>query len=112
MDHYLIWFDLKDSGKDLEFSQAVTAFLSGLQDEGRIESFRLTRRKLGFGPNELGEFMLDVQTKNLAQLEEAFDRVARRTGQTEKDHANVWSRVSNFRSGLFRDFPDPQRGQS
>lgn len=69
----------------------------------------MQRRKLGFGPPELGEFHVTIEVADLAQLEAAFDEVVPRTGATEGLHAKVWSQVTNFRSGLWRDFPDPER---
>lgn len=109
MDTYHIWFDLKDSGRDLEACDAIAAFCGHLEEEGAIEAWRLQRRKLGFGPSELGEFHLTMEVRDLAQLDEAFAHIAPRAGETEKRHTNVWARVTNFRSGLWRDFPDPVR---
>jgi len=109
MDHYHIWFDLKDTRQDLIFCQHLTAYLNSLKADGRIAHYRLARRKLGFGPQELGEFHCDIEAANLSQLESAFDVVARRSGELETLHARVFSMVTHFRSGLYRDFPDPQR---
>ena len=110
MDHYHIWFDLNDTRQDLVFCQHLSAYLNSLKADGRIAHFRLARRKLGFGPSELGEFHCDIETDNLAQLDSAFDVVARRSGEIEALHARVFSMVTHFRSALYRDFPDPQRG--
>ena len=109
MDHYLIWFNLRDGHRDLEFVRAVREYLGRLERDGLIAGWELTRRKLGFGPAELGEFMLDIRTKDLPQLEAAFGRVAAREGELERAHAAVYSSVKDFRSALYRDFPDPQR---
>jgi hypothetical protein len=109
MDHYEIWCNLADTHKDLEFARAVDAYLGFLQRDGRIAGYRLKRRKLGFGPPELGEFHLTIDVESLAQLEQAFSVVAARSGELERLHAAVYSRVTDFRSALYRDFPDPQR---
>ena len=109
MNYYEIWFNLRDTHKDLEFARAVDAYLGLLKREGRIADFRLARRKLGFGPPELGEFQITICAENLAQLDSAFDAVARRSGELEKLHAAVYSMVTDFRAGLYRDFPDRQR---
>jgi hypothetical protein len=111
MDHYVIWFNLRDTSRDVAFTKSLAEFLGRLADHGAIEGYALTRRKLGFGPPELGEFMLDVRVRDLAQLEAAFGGVAPRVGAMEKAHAAVWSQVVDFRSGLFRDFPDAVRGK-
>lgn len=109
MDHYLVWCNLKDSHKDLEFAKAVGSYLGHLKEQGKIAGWGLARRKLGFGPAELGEFQIQIDATNMAQLEAAFDVVARRSGETEALHARVYSMVVDFRSALYRDYPDPQR---
>jgi hypothetical protein len=109
MDHYHIWCDLRPGAKDLEFVAAVDAMLGALKQKGFLEGHAIARRKLGFGPSEIGEWHVHVRTRTLAQLEQAFDHVTPRTGEMERLHAAVWSRVVNFRSALYRDFPDPNR---
>lgn len=109
MDSYLIWCNLRAGVKDLEFADALDAYLGHLQKQGLLRSFRLLRRKLGFGPHELGEWLVEIQTEDLAQLDRAFSEVAKREGDTERLHARVWGSVTDFRSGLWRSFPDPQR---
>jgi hypothetical protein len=110
MNHYHIWCNLKDTHKDVEFAQNVRTYLGRLQDAGTIAAYTLSRRKLGFGPAELGEFHIVISANDLAQLESAFDLVAARSGPLEAAHAKVYSMVTDFRSALYRDFPDPQRG--
>ena len=51
-----------------------------------IESWRITRRKLGLAQRELGEFHLMIEVKDLAQLDRAFDHVAERSEPTEGYH--------------------------
>lgn len=109
MNHYEIWFNLKDTHKDLEFTENLKGYLGHLQRLGKIAGFRLTRRKLGFGPPELGEFHASIQTESLAQLDEAFGVAATRSGEVEQLHARVYSAVTDVRFALYRDFPDPER---
>lgn len=112
MNDYHMWFNLKDSRKDSEFCRAVHAYLGYLRHHNRIEGYRITRRKFGFGPPELGEFHVVVQTRDLAQFDSAFSLVATRAGEVERLHAPVYSAVTDFKSALYRDFPDPERGAS
>lgn len=109
MNHYHMWVNLKDSRRDLEFAGAVDAYLGHLKQRGVIESWSLQRRKFGFGPPGLGEFHIVVSTKDLAQLDAAFGVVATRAGEVERLHHPVYSMVTDFVSGLYRDFPDPER---
>lgn len=109
MDRYLIWFDPADSHRDLELASAVHDWLEHLRQASVIEGWSLTRRKLGFGPAELGEFQVEIRVRNLSQLDLAFGQAAARSGPAEDLHRAVYSRVKNFKSALYRDFPDPQR---
>ena len=106
MTYYEIWFNLKDSSKDLEFCERLAAYL-GLMEKGNlIEGYRLKRRKLGFGPPSLGEFNLTIEVNDMAQLEKAFQLAASRGPQVEPLHHEVYSMVKDFTAGLSRDFPD------
>jgi len=109
MDYYEIWCDLAPGVKDLDFSKAVEAFLGHMVTHGKIEGFSIKRRKLGFGPAGLGEWNISIRVKNLTQLDEAFLHAAPRTEPVEALHVEVFSKVVNYKSGLYRDFPDPFR---
>jgi len=111
MNYYHIWCNLIDGTKDLKFCDDVTAYLGMLKGKGLIEGFRIARRKFGFGLPELGEFHIVIETKDLVQLEQAFNLVATRTGEVEQRHHPVYSAVKDFRSALYRDFPDEVRGR-
>ena len=111
MDCYHIWCDLRDSSRDLEFADNLSAWLGMLQDEGSIASWRLTRRKLGFGPAGLGEMHITIETADLAQLDRAFATAASRAGDAEARHSAVFSMVRNAVFSLERDFPDPVRAR-
>ena len=109
MDRYHIWFDLRPGVRDLDLAAAVKSMMEHLKRAGTIEGWELERRKLGFGPKEIGEWHCTVLVRDMTQLEAAFDDITPRTGDMEKLHAAVWSKVANFRSALYRDFPDPNR---
>ncbi|MBV8976681.1 MAG: hypothetical protein JOZ13_04810 [Alphaproteobacteria bacterium] len=109
MNHYHTWFDLKPGTKDAEFARSMARYMGHLKDKGLIEGWRLTRRKLGFGPAELGEFHIVMETKDLAQLDAAFNHVAARREPVESVHFDVNAHVQNLKIALYRDFPDPVR---
>lgn len=109
MDLYHIWFNLKDSHRDLEFCDALENYMGFLRGRDMIAGHRLTRRKLGFGPAELGEFHLVIEVRDLAQLDAAFHMAATRSAPVEAPHAAVYLRVKDVRFALYRDFPDPER---
>jgi hypothetical protein len=109
VDLYHVWCDLKPGVSDITFCERVGAYLGHLQEAGRIEAWRLTRRKLGLAPAGFGEFHLMIGVKDLAQLDAAFQMVAGRREPTEGFHFGVNSLVQNAQFALYRDFPDPVR---
>ena len=109
MDIYDIWFDIKPGIRDVEFSEKLAQYMGHLKEQGLVEGWRLTRRKLGLGLPELGEFHVAIEVKDLAQLEKAFQRVGSRREPTEGFHFGVNSLVTHARFALYRDFPDPFR---
>lgn len=109
MDLYHIWFDLKDGISDRALVDRLGGYLEHLKREGAIERWRLSRRKLGLAPSDLGEFHVVIETRDLAQLDRAFDLAAARAGEVETLHHGVNSLVRNARFALYRDFPDPVR---
>ncbi len=109
MDYYHVWCNIKSGTEDLEFSHNVARYLGYLQKQGTIEGYRLTRRKLGFGPSELGEFHVVIETRDMGQLEQAFQRAATRDHEVEPLHRAVYAMVKDAQFALYRDFPDPGR---
>jgi hypothetical protein len=109
MDVYHVWCNLAPGTDDLRFARDVHAYLSRLREQQRIESFRLTRRKLGLGPREQGEFHIEIEVRDLAQLDQAFREVSTRRDPIESLHAAVNGVARDVCFALYRDFPDPQR---
>jgi len=109
MDLYHVFCDLKPGVGDLAFSEQVALYMGHLTEKNLIESWRLTRRKLGLGAPGLGEFHLIIEVKDLAQLDAAFNLVASRRDPVEGFHHGMNSLVQNAIFALYRDFPDPVR---
>jgi hypothetical protein len=109
VDLYHVWCNLKSGVSDVGFAEDVSRYLGSLRDGGRIRSFRLTRRKLGLGPDDLGEFHIAIEVEGLAQLDDAFREVSARAEPIEELHARVNQVVTDLRFALYRDFPDPHR---
>lgn len=109
MNYYEIWFDLAPGAKDLETCDAVCAWLDAMKDKGMLESYQITRRKFGFGPADLGEFHVSIAYSSLAQLDEGFEYAATRSAEAETLHKEVYTRITNYKSGLYRTFPDAFR---
>ena len=109
MDYYEIWCDLKDSSQDVEFCNAINNYLGYLKAKGLMEGHKIKRRKLGFAPDDWREFNITLEFRDMAQMDEAFNRAASRDAEVEPLHQDVYSRICNAKFGLYRDFPDPVR---
>ena len=111
MQIYHIWFDISRNITDLEFTKALKVFLEKLRAEDLIRDYRITRRTLGLGLPELGEFHVTLESDDMAQLDRAFERMTAREGEMEEAHVNVNRHVENIRFALYRDFPDENRAE-
>jgi hypothetical protein len=109
MDIYNAWFDLKPGVSDMEFFDRLASYMDHLKNGGLMQGWRLTRRKLGLSAAPLGEFHLMMEFSGLAQLDQAFDRVASRREPVESVHFGVNALVENVEFALYRDFPDSMR---
>lgn len=109
MNVYAIWVDLVDGREDMQFAKALHAYMDHFVKLGFVEGYSLERRKLGFGPESLGEFHVRIHTKDLDSLDKAFMEAATRSGEVEGFHSEVFRRVKNFKAGLYRTFPDEVR---
>jgi hypothetical protein len=109
MNIYHIYANLKTGVNDLEFVDAVNNYLSHLRSKGLLESYRITRRKLGLGPKDLLEFHVLVEFQTMDQFDRAFGNVAARSEPIESLHFAVNSKVSEVKFALYRDFPDEER---
>ena len=107
-DIYHIWADKKKGISDIDFVNNMRKFLQHLIDEGKMNSFRITRMKLGFRSiQDLPEWHMMMEFDNMAQLEKAFNRVVPRKGQLEKEHISFNKFVEdNIQHALYRDYPD------
>ena len=113
MDIYHVWVDLAPGVQDVEFADDLGRYLEHLKQRELIAGWRLTRRKLGLGPPGMGEFHIEMEATDLAQLERAFQGVGARSGAIEGFHAAVNQKVAGLTAALYRDFPDAfrERGQ-
>lgn len=109
MNTYEIWVDPAPGVHDLELIEAARAYLELFIARGMMEGYRIRRRKFGFSPPGFGEFNFSLDFRDLAQLDKAFEWAATRGKDIEPLHAALYSRVTNFKSALYRDFPDPVR---
>ena len=108
MDIYHIWANKDGDITDLEFVNNMRGFLQHLQDEGKMESFRITRCKMGFRSiADMPEWHIMMEFKDMGQMDDAFRRVAPLEGELETKHRSFNQFVAgDIQHALFRDFPD------
>ncbi len=111
MNHYHCAIDLKDDAKAVAFAAALDVWMSHLQANGVIQSWHLCRRKLGFGAPIARDFLLQIEVKDLAQLDQAFRFTGTGDEQVERLYTTVHQMVGTVDTSLYRPFPDPERAE-
>ena len=111
MNLYHCMIDLKDDAKALAFAQALERWMDHLKSEGTIRDWRLLRRKLNLASDVHGDFMLEVEANDLAQLDQAFRLTGRRDDEVERLHGQVHAMIGAARFGLYRPYPDEERAE-
>ncbi len=111
MNLYTCQIDLKQEAKALAFSQAVQSWMEHLKASGKINDWRLLRRKLNLASGASRDFLLEIEVDNLEQLDPAF----RMSGSTDEDVSSLYHAVhaligeADF--SLYRPSPDPERSE-
>ena len=111
MNVYHCMIDLKPGAKALVFAHSLDLWLSLLQQEGRIEGWRLMRIKLRLGGDECSDFLLEIEFENMTQLDQAFRILGEHDEEVARLYANVNALIARSDFGLYRPFPDPERAE-
>ena len=108
MDLYTIWADKAGDITDTEWVAGMRKFFDQLVEEGRMENYRITRCKMGFRSiADMPEWMIIMEFRDMAQMDWAFRRVAKKEGELEDAHRSFNQFVAgNIQHALFRDWPD------
>lgn len=107
MDIYHIWADKKSEISDEEWVTNMKSFFDHLKAENRLESYRITRCKMGFRSMDIPEWHIMMEFKNMAQMDSAFNAVAPKKGDLEQKHISFNQFVAdNIQHALYRDWPD------
>jgi hypothetical protein len=108
MDVYTIYADHTEDTDAHTFAKLMDKFLSKMVDMGKMENYRITRMKLGFRSMDLPEFRIDMEFKNMQQLDDAMTGVIRNESNIEDEHVgfNHLVDVKTIQHFLYRDFPD------
>lgn len=111
MNLYHCSVDLKDNAKAVGFAVAVEAWMGHLKSNGVIQSWRLCRRKLGFGAPRARDFLLEIEVEDMTQLDMAFRFTATSDENVERLYTTVHQMVGEVDIALYRPFPDPERAE-
>jgi hypothetical protein len=106
MDIYHVWCDKKGDIKDTVWVKNMQSFLDHLVSENKMISYRITRCKMGFRSMDIPEWHIMMEFTDMAQLENAFKRVAPLEGDLETKHKSFNQFAENLQHAYYRDWPD------
>ena len=92
----------------MEFTTKMRKFLDQMVAMKRMNSYRLTRAKLGFRSMNLPEFHIMMEFDNMQQLDDAMTSVIRNEKNIEESHVgfNQLVDAETIQHFLYRDYPD------
>ena len=104
---YTIYADHKDNITAQEFVSKMRLFLDKLVDHKKMNTYRITRMKLGFRSMDLPEFRIDMEFDTMQALDDAMT-VTIADKDVDKVHVgfNQYVDVDTIQHFLYRDFPD------
>jgi len=111
MNLYHIMIDLKDDARALVFAKALDDWLGYLRAQEMIGDWRLLRRKLNLASDKARDFLLEIEVKRLAQLDDAFRHVSRHSDDVERLYGQVHQMIARADFSLYRPFPDAERAE-
>ena len=107
-DIYHIFADHNADVNAMEFTTKMRKFLDQMVAMKRMNSYRLTRAKLGFRSMNLPEFHIMMEFDNMQQLDDAMTSVIRNEKNIEESHVgfNQLVDAETIQHFLYRDYPD------
>ena len=102
MNIYTIYADCE--GNPHVFVTNMRKFLDSLP---ALQTYRITRCKLGFRSMDLPEFRIDMEFRTMQELDDAMTHVVQNVDDIESKHVAFNSMVKeNIQHFLYRDWPD------
>ena len=102
MNIYTIYADCE--GNPHVFVTNMRKFLDSLPT---LQTYRITRCKLGFRSMDLPEFRIDMEFRTMQDLDDAMTHVVQNVDDIESKHVAFNSMVKeNIQHFLYRDWPD------
>lgn len=105
MNVYTIYADIKEGYDPKQFVINMRKFLDALPT---LQSYRITRMKLGFRSMDMPEFRIDMDFTNMQDLDDAMDCVIKNDNNIEEHHVsfNHMVDMETIQHFLYRDYPD------
>ena len=100
MNLYDCIIDLKQYAKALTFSIGVDAWMTHLKEAGKINHFRMLWRKLNLASENRSDFLLEIEVRDLAQLDLAFRESGRQDEDVARLHRAVHDLIGQSSVGL------------
>lgn len=111
MDIYHIWADKAEGISEIEWVSQMRKFLTMLVNSNKMESFRITRCKLGFRSMDIPEWHIMMEFKNMCQFENAFGEVSLHNGDLESAHVGFNKFVDdNIQHAYYKDWDNDLQG--
>ena len=104
---YTIYANHKNSITAHEFVIKMRLFLDKLVQHNKMDTYRITRCKLGFRSIDLPEFRIDMEFKSMQQLDDAMT-ITIADKDVDEVHVgfNQYVDTNTIQHFLYRDFPD------
>ncbi len=105
MNVYTVYADVKEGIDARTFVENMKLFLNKLP---QLETYRITRMKLGFRSMNLPEFRIDMEFESMQALDDAMSHVVSNKDDIETEHVgfNQWVDGETIQHFLYRDYPD------
>jgi hypothetical protein len=104
---YTIYADHNANITAHDFVTKMGLFLDKLVEHRKMDTYRITRMKLGFRSMDLPEFRIDMEFKSMQQLDDAMT-ITIADKDVDRVHVgfNQYVDVETIQHFLYRDFPD------
>lgn len=108
MNYYHIWANSKQDVEAKDFAIKMRIFLDKLVTMEKMNSYKLTRMKLGFRSIDLPEYHIIMEFHNMQQLDDAMTAILENQSNIEESHFGFNQLVDSdsIHHALYRDYPD------
>ena len=107
MNVYHCLIELRTEARALSFAHSVGLWLDHLTKLQLVSGWRLMRRKFGLASGRHTDFVLEIEIKGLAALDDAFTALADADADAVQLYEKVHSMIESAEIGLYRPYPDP-----